>query len=155
MLQTAGNTVYSKGKHFNRPLSISLFSLSLRGCLVKTRTRLPIVSTARSWIYPSFSSSAHGRIGWHPTSTFPFWLVPTTTWLVSITTSSPVGLRPWSITACLGEDGIALSPSSFRGFCQTAGPVLVALRPPRFLFRRAWQPSCCLCGNLSSGHCVV
>jgi len=89
MLQTAGNTVCSKEKHFNRPRSISLFSLSLRGCLVKTRTRLPIVSTAQSWVYPSFSSSPHGRIGWPPTASSPFWLVPTTTWLVSITTSSP------------------------------------------------------------------
>jgi len=142
MLQTAENTVCSKGKHLNRPRSISMFSHFLRGCLVKTRTRLPIVSTAQSWVYPSFSSSPHGRIGWHPTATAPFWLVPTTTWLVSITTSSPVGLRPRSITACLWEDGIALSPSSFRAFCQTAGPVLVAQRPHRFLFRRAWQPSC-------------
>ena len=113
MLQMAGNTVCSKGKHFNRPRSISLFSLSLRGCLVETRTRLPIVSTAQSWVYPSFSSSPHGRIGWHPTASLPFWLVPTTTWLVSVTTSSPFGLRPRSITACLWEDGIALFLSSF------------------------------------------
>jgi len=113
MLQTAGYTVCSKRKPFNRLRSISLLSLSLRGCLVKTRTRLPIVSTAQSWVYPTFSSSSHGRIGWHPTASSPFGLVPTTTWLVSITTSSPVGLRPRSITACLWEDGIALSPSSF------------------------------------------
>jgi len=100
-------------KQFNRPRLISLFSPSLRGCLVKTRTRLPIVSTAQSWVYPSFCTSPHGWIGWHPTASLPFWLVPTTTWLVSITTSSPFGLRPQSITACLWEDGIALSPSSF------------------------------------------
>jgi len=89
MLQTAGYTFCSKRKPFNRPRSISLLSLSLRGCLVKTRTRLLIVSTARSRVYPSFFSSPHGRIGWHPTASSPFWLVPTTTWLVSITTSSP------------------------------------------------------------------
>jgi len=53
MLRTAGNTVCSKRKHFNRPRSISLFSLSSRGCLVKTRTRLPIVPTAQSCVYPS------------------------------------------------------------------------------------------------------
>jgi len=116
MLQTAWNTVCSKGKHFNRPRSISLFSLCLRGCLVKTRTRLPIVSTTQSWVYPSFSSSPHGWIGWHPTASSPFWLVPTTTWLVSTTTSLHSGLeRPRSIGACLWEDGIALSPSSFWG----------------------------------------
>jgi len=115
MLQTAGYTVCSKRKPFNRPWSISLLSLSLRACLVKTRMRLPIVSSAQSWVYPSFSSSPHCWIGWHPTASLPFWLVPTTTWLVSITTSSPFGLRPRSITACLWEDGIAVSPSSFWG----------------------------------------
>jgi len=116
MLQTAGNTVWSKGKHFNWPRSISLYSLSLKGCLVKTRTRLLIVSTAQSWVYPSFPSSPHGRIGWHPTASSPFWLVPTTTWLVSTTTSLHSGiLRPRSIGACLWEDGIVLSPSSFLG----------------------------------------
>jgi len=92
MLQTARYTVCCKRKPFNRPRSISLLSLSLRGCLVKTRTRLPIVSTAQSWVYPSFSSPPHGRIGWHPTASSPFWLVPTTTWLVPITSSSPFGL---------------------------------------------------------------
>jgi len=89
MLQTAGYTVCSKREPFNRPRLISLLSLSLRGCLVKTRTRLPIVSTAQGWVYPSFFSSPYGRIGWHPTASSPFWLVPTTTWLVSIATSSP------------------------------------------------------------------
>jgi len=114
MLQTAGYMVCSKRKPFNRQRSISLLSLSLRGCLVKTRTRLPIVSTAQSWVYPSFSSASHGRIGWHPTASPPFCLVPTTTWLVSTTTSIHSGLeRPRSIGACLCEDGIALSPSSF------------------------------------------
>ena len=101
MLQTAGNTVCSKRKHFNRPWSISLFSLSSRGCLVKTPTRLPIVPTVQSWVYPSIFSSSHGRIGWHPTASPLFWLVPTTTWLVPTTTSSPSGLWPQSITACL------------------------------------------------------
>jgi len=116
MLQTAGNTVCSKGKHFNRPRSISLFSLSLRGCLVKTQTRLPIVSTAQSWVSPSFSSSPHGQIGWRPTASSPFGLVPRTTWLVSTTTSLHSGLeRPLSIRACLWEDGIALSPCCFWG----------------------------------------
>ena len=143
MLQTARYTVCSKRKHFNRPRSISLLSFSLRGCLVKTRTRFPIVPTAQSWVHPSFYSSLHGQIRWHPTASPPFWLVPTTTWLVSTTTSLHSGLeRPGSIGACLWEDGIALSPSSCRAFCQTPGPVLVAQRPPRFLFRRAWQPSC-------------
>ena len=46
MLQTAGTTVRSKRKHFNRPRSISLFALPLRSCLVQTRTRLLIVSLA-------------------------------------------------------------------------------------------------------------
>jgi len=92
LLQTAGYTVCSKRKHFTRPRSISLLSFSLRGCLVKTQTRFPIVSTAQSWVYPSFSSSSRARIGWHPTASPLSWLVPTTTWLVSITTSSPLGL---------------------------------------------------------------
>ena len=77
------------------------------------RVVTPIVSTALSWVYPSFSSSPHGRIRWNPAATSPFWLVSTTTWLVCITTPSLFGLRPRSITACLWEDGIALSPSSF------------------------------------------
>jgi len=109
MLQMAGYTVCSKRQPFNRPRSISLLSFSLRGCLVKTRTRLPIVCTARSWVYPSFSSSSHGQICWHPTASSPFWLVSTTTALHS-------GLeRPRFIRACLWEDDIALSPSSFWG----------------------------------------
>jgi len=87
MLQTAGYTVCSRRKYFNRLRSISLLSFSLRHCLVKTRTRFLIVSTAQSRVYPSFSSSSLGRIGWHPTASLPFWLVPTTTGLVSITTS--------------------------------------------------------------------
>jgi len=70
-----------------------LYSLfALRGCPVKTRTRLPIVSTAPSWVYPSFFSSSRGQIGWHPNAPPLSWLVPTTTWLVSITTSSLFGL---------------------------------------------------------------
>ena len=113
MLQTARYTVCSKRKHFNRPRLISLLFFSLRGCLVKTQTCFPIVSTAQSWVYPSFFFSSHGRIGWHPTASPLFWLVPTTTWLVSTTTSSPFGLWPRSLTACLWGDGIALSPSSF------------------------------------------
>ena len=117
MWQTAGNTVCSKRKHFNRPRSISLLSLSLRGCQVKTRARLPIVSTAQSWVYPSFSSSSYCRIGWRPTASPPVWLVPRTTWLVSTTTSLHSGReRPRSIGACLWEDGIALFPSSFGGW---------------------------------------
>jgi len=116
MLQTAWNTVCSKGKYFNRPRSISLFSLSLRGSVVKTRTRLPIFSTAQSSVYPSFSSSPHGWIGWHPTASLLFCLVPTTTWLVSTTTSlHSVLVRPRSIGACLWESGIALCPSSVWG----------------------------------------
>jgi len=116
MLQTAGYTVCSKRKPFNRPRSISLLSLFLRGCLVKTRTRLPIVSTAQGWVYPSFSSSSHGWIGSHPTASPPFWLVPATTWLVSTTTSLHSGLeRLEAIGACIRDDGIVLSPSSFWG----------------------------------------
>jgi len=116
MLQTAGYKVCSKRKHFNRSQSISLLSFSLRGCLVKTWTRFPIVSTAQSWVYPSFSSSSHSRIGWHPTASPPFRLVPTTTRLVSTTTLLHSALeRPLSIGACLWEDDIALSPSSFWG----------------------------------------
>ena len=148
MLQTARNTVCSKGKHFIRPRSISLFSLSLRGCPVKSRTRVPIVSMAQSWVYPSFSSSPHGRIGWHTTATSPFWLAPTTTWLVSITTSSLFGLRPRSITACLWEDGIALFPSSFRAFCQTAGRVHVAQAPPGFSLGGPGNPRADCAGTL-------
>ena len=68
MLQMAGSTVCSKRKDFNRPRSISLFSLPLRDCLVQTRMRLLIVSTAKSWVYPSFSPFFHGQIGWHPTT---------------------------------------------------------------------------------------
>jgi len=89
MLLTAGYTVCSKRKPFNSLRSISLLALCLRGCLVKTRTRFPMVSTVQSWVYPSFSSSSYRRIGWHPTASPPFWLVPTTTWQVSITTSTP------------------------------------------------------------------
>ena len=63
MLQRAGYMVCSKRKPFNSPRSISLLSLFLRGCVVKTRMRLPIVSTAQSWVYPSFSSFSHGQIG--------------------------------------------------------------------------------------------
>jgi len=66
MLQTATNTVCSKSKYFNRPWAISLFSLVFEMMPSKTRTRLPIVSTAPSWVYPSFSSSLHGRNGWDP-----------------------------------------------------------------------------------------
>ena len=84
MLLTAGNTVCSKRKDFNRPRSISQFSLSPRGCLVKTRTRLPIVPMSQSWVYPSLFPFSHGRIRWHPTAPPPFWLVPITTSLVSI-----------------------------------------------------------------------
>jgi len=113
MLQTAGYTVCSKRNHFNRPRWISLVSFSLRGWLVKNRTRFPIVPTAQSWVYPSFFSPSHGWIGWHPTASPLFWLVPTSTWLVSITNSSPIRLWPRSLTACLLGDGIAQSPSSF------------------------------------------
>jgi len=137
MLQTAGYTVCSKRKHFNRLRLISLLSFSLRGCLVKTRTGFPIVSTAQSWVYPSFSSSSHGQIGWHPTASPLSWLVPTTTWLVSITSSLPFGLRPRSITACLWEDGIAPSPSSFQVFCQHRWPLPAS---PGRLSCRAWPP---------------
>ena len=142
MLQTAGYTVCSKRKQFNRPRSISLLSFSLRGCLVETRTRFPIVSTAQSWVYPSFFSFSHGRIGWHPTASSPSWLVPTTTWRVSITTSSPFGLWPQSITACLWEDGIALSPCSFRGIVKTDG-----IRAfPGLQLCRAWPLPRWVCG---------
>jgi len=155
MLQRAGYTVCRKRNPFNRPLSISLFCLSLRGCLVKTRTRLPIVSAARSWGYPSLSSCPHCRIGWHPTASSPLWLVPTTTWLVSITTSSPFGLRPRCITACLGEDGIALFLSSF-GVCQHSGFGPCGHAPPQvslyaslatlvlIVRQRFWWSSLCL-----------
>jgi len=68
MLLTARYRVCCKRKHLNRPRSISLLSFSLRGCRVKTGTRFLIISTAQSWVYPSFSSSSHGRIGWHPTA---------------------------------------------------------------------------------------
>ena len=84
MLQTAGYTVCHKRKDFNWPQSISLLCFSLRGCLVKTRMLFPIVSTALSWVYPSLPSSSYGQIGLHPTASPLFWLVPTTTWLVSI-----------------------------------------------------------------------
>ena len=92
MLQMAGYTVCSKREHFNRPQSMSLFSFSLKGCLFRTPMCFPIVPMAQSWVYPSFSSSIYGRLGWHPTASLLFWLVPTTTWLVSITASSLSGL---------------------------------------------------------------
>jgi len=156
MLQTAGNTVCSKRKHFNRPRSISLLTLSLRGCLVKTRTRLPIVSTAQSWVYPSFSSSSHGRIGWHPTASPPFWLVPTTTWLVSTTTSLNSALeRPWSIWACLWEDGIALSPCSFWGLPTQRVRSSWWRAPPGFSLGGPGNPRADCAGTFSSGRWVV
>jgi len=156
MLQTAGNTVCSKGKHFNRPRSISLFSLSWRGGLVKTRTRLPIVSTAQSWVYPSFSSSPHGRIGRHPTASLPFWLLPTTTWLVSTTTSLHSGLvRPRSIGACLGEDGIALSPCSFWGLPTQRHQSSWLSAPLGFSLGGPGNPRDDCAGTFSSGGCVV
>jgi len=83
MLQTAGYTVCSKRTHFNMPWSISLFSLSLRGCLVKTRTRFPIVSTAPDCVYPSVFCSSRGRIAWHPTAS-PLFLAGTHNYLAGI-----------------------------------------------------------------------
>ena len=156
MLQTAGYMVCSMRKHFNRIRSISLLSFSLRGCLVKTRTRFPIVSTAQSWGYPSFSSSSQGRIGWHPTASPPFWLVPTTTWLVSTTTALHSGLeRPRSIGAGLWQDGIALSPSSFWGLpTQRVGPRGSA-PPSGFSLGGPGNPHADCAGTFSSGTCVV
>jgi len=124
MLQTARYMVCSKSKHFNRPLLISLLSFSLRDCLVKTRTHFPLVYMQQSWGYPSSFSSPQGWIGWHPTAPPLFWLVPTTTWLVSITTSLPVGLKSRSITACLWGDAIALSASSFLSPLPKQGAVI-------------------------------
>jgi len=142
MLQTAGNTVCSKGKLFSRPRSISLFCLSLRGCLVKTRTRLPIVSTAQSWVYPSFLlfSSRSDRLAPYCFSTF---LAGTHNYLAGI---HNYFFTIWTMTTVhlglpLGGWYCTIS-FFFLGFANTAGPVLVAHRPPRFLFRRAWQPSC-------------
>jgi len=156
MLQTARYTVCSKRKHFNRPRSISLLSFSLRGCLVKTRTRFPIVPTAQSWVHPSFYSSLHGQIRWHPTASPPFWLVPTTTWLVSTTTSLHSGLeRPGSIGACLWEDGIALSPSSFWGLPTQRDRSSWLSAPPGFSLGGPGNPRADCAGIFSSGHCVV
>jgi len=142
MLQTPRNTVCSKGKHFNRPRSISQFSLSLRGCLVKTRTRLPIVSTAQSWVYPSFLLFS-SRSDWLASYCFSTFLAGTHNYLAGIhnyfftirtMTTFHLGLP-------LGRWYYTIS-FFFLGFANTAGLVLVAQRPPRFLFRRAWQPSC-------------
>ena len=155
MLQTAGYTVCSKRKPFNRLRSISLLSLSLRGCLVKTRTRLPIVSTAQSWVYPSFSSSLHGRIGWHPTASSPFGLVPTTTWLVSITPSSPVGLKPRSITACLWEAGIHYLLLLVERSAKPRDRSSWLSAPPGFSLGGPGNPRADCAGTFSSGRCVV
>jgi len=155
MLQTAGNTVCSKGKHFNRPRSIALFSLSLRGCLGKTRTRLPIVSTAQSWVCPSvlLFSTRSDRLA--PYCFFTLlagthnYLAGIHNYFFTIRTMTPVHLGlplgGWYCTISF----------FFLGFANIAGPVLMAQRPPRFLLRRAWQPSCWLCGNFLRWSRVV
>ena len=63
--------VCSKGKHSTGHGRFPCSLFSLRDCLVLTGTKLPIVSTTFCWVYPSFSSAPHGRIGWHPTASTP------------------------------------------------------------------------------------
>ena len=80
---------------------------------------------------------------------FTFWLVPTTTLLVSTTTSLHSGLvRPRSIGACLCENGIALSPSSFWGLPTERDRSLWLSAPPGFSIGGPGNP-CTDCAGTS------
>jgi len=142
MLHTAGNMVCSKGKHFNRPLSISLFSLFLErlpsqdtnaftDCFYGTELPSPLflLFSSRShrlapYCFFTFLAGTHNYLAGIHNYFFTFWTRKT-----MVHRGLPLG--GWYCTISF----------FFLGLANTAGSVLVAKRPPRFLFRRARQPS--------------
>ena len=137
ILQTAGHTVRSKRKHFNRPRSISLLSFSLRGCLVKTRTGFPIVSRTElglplflvlllqsDWLAPycffTFLAGAHNYLAGIQNYFFTF---------KTMTTVHPcLPLGGWYCTISFLFSSVLPNTAGHAG-------------PARSLLRRAWPPS--------------
>ena len=75
--------------------------LFLRGCLVQTRTRSPIVSTAKSWVYPSSSPFfTVGSAGTLLPLSSPCWHLTALSSLLLSRTAALLGYaRSWYCTA--------------------------------------------------------
>jgi len=141
MLQMARYTVCSKRKPFNRLRSISLLSLSLRGCLVDdtntitdsfygTELGVPLLLllVSRShrlapYLFSTFLAGTHYYLAGIHKSFFTFWTRKTTVHR---------GLPQ--------EDGIALSPSSLWGLPTQQVRSSWQRAPPGFSFGRPGHP---------------